>query len=190
MEIAQRRAAAIDARRRGSPPIASIAMGGDRPLAGGMNAARPRQIPRPALPPRRATSSARSSRRSSPRPGEHFVEIGPGRGALTVPLLASRAAARRRGDRPRARRRARTQHRPRRASIVHRADALKFDFGSTRRRAGLAAARRQPALQHLHPAAVSPARSSRPVPRPARHAAAGGGRAHDRGTRHRAPTGA
>ncbi|MCK6372350.1 MAG: 16S rRNA (adenine(1518)-N(6)/adenine(1519)-N(6))-dimethyltransferase RsmA [Gammaproteobacteria bacterium] len=62
-----------------------------------------------------------------PQPGEHFVEIGPGRGALTFPLLARvgkldvievdsllAAELERRAVSP--------------ALVVHRADALGFDF--------------------------------------------------------------
>ncbi|MBM4197709.1 MAG: 16S rRNA (adenine(1518)-N(6)/adenine(1519)-N(6))-dimethyltransferase RsmA [Gammaproteobacteria bacterium] len=62
-----------------------------------------------------------------PRAGEHFVEIGPGRGALTLPLLA-------RGvridavevDRDLAGALEQGGHGP--ALAIHRADALRFDF--------------------------------------------------------------
>ena len=64
-----------------------------------------------------------------PEPGDHFVEIGPGRGALTRPLLDRIAqldaievdrdlAARLRSEIPDER------------LVIHQADALKFDFAS------------------------------------------------------------
>ena len=51
---------------------------------------------------------------------------------------------------------------PRERLTVHAGDALKFDFGA-HSRAGRAEAarRRQPALQHLHAAAVPPGRLRR-----------------------------
>ena len=64
-----------------------------------------------------------------PQPGEHFVEIGPGRGALTVPLLA---AVQRLDvveiDRALADQLERSYGRA--GLTVHRADALRFDFRS------------------------------------------------------------
>ena len=69
---------------------------------------------RPALSGKRASASASTSssrrglRSSSPRsprhPDDTFLEIGPGRGALTLALAGARQARRRRGNRPRPRR--------------------------------------------------------------------------------------
>ena len=54
---------------------------------------------RPALP--RAGWVAKLVAAIDPRPDDTFLEIGPGRGALTRPLAAARRAARRGRDRPR-----------------------------------------------------------------------------------------
>lgn len=64
-----------------------------------------------------------------PRPGEHFVEIGPGRGALTAPLLETLERLDVvEIDRALAAELERSLGRP--GLTVHRADALKFDFRS------------------------------------------------------------
>lgn len=65
----------------------------------------------------------------APRPGEHFVEIGPGRGALTVPLLelAGRLDV---VEIDRALADALEAMHPDPRLHVHRADALEFDFRS------------------------------------------------------------
>ena len=129
--------------------------------------------PRPALPAARVGRAA-AARRSTPRPDETFLEIGPGAGALTL------AARRARGARGRGRaRRARSPRgcaraRPRTSTIVD-GDALEVDLRRAASPRG-GRARRQPALLRLEPAAAPLPRAARPRARRARDAA-GGGRA-------------
>ena len=138
------------------------------------------QALRPAFPGRRRGDRAPSSTAIDPQPGQALVEIGPGLGAMTGPLLERcerltvieldrDLAARLRRNAPARRDRVRcAEGRLRRA-------------GATARPA--AARGRQPALQHLHADPVSPARRGRARGRPALHAAEGSGRAHGRRAR-------
>ena len=64
-----------------------------------------------------------------PRAGDHFVEIGPGRGALTAPLLGSGANVHAVEIDPLLAEKLR-QHLPDEALTVHHADALKFDYSA------------------------------------------------------------
>ena len=92
-----------------------------------------------------------------PRPGEALVEIGPGLGALTEPLVERCRHADRDRARPRPGR-APAQAGP--GSTVIEADVLRVDFAALARERGQQAARRrQPALQHLHADPVPPARA-------------------------------
>ena len=118
----------------------------------------------------------------APQPGERLVEIGPGLGAMTIPLrqqcdaltvieldrdLAERL--RRRGD----------------LDVVE-SDVLKVDFAALADRlGGPIRGRRQPALQHLVAHPVPPDRRRAARRRPGVHAAEGSGRPH--GRRGRAP---
>ena len=63
----------------------------------------------------------------APRQDDFLVEIGPGEGALTAPLLEKRRQARGDRDRPRSRRRPGGEVSAG-SSTVHCADALEFDF--------------------------------------------------------------
>ena len=64
-----------------------------------------------------------------PQPDDHFVEIGPGRGALTIPLLTTvRRLDVVEVDRALADELERVHARP--GLTVHRADALRFDYRS------------------------------------------------------------
>ena len=139
------------------------------------------QALRPALPDRRRGHRRASSTRSRRRPGEALVEIGPGLGALTQPLvercgrltvieLDRDLAARLRST----------------AELdVVESDVLKVDFAALAASCGPAPAarRRQPALQHLDADPVPPARRRAPRRRPALHAAEGSGRPHGRRAR-------
>ena len=66
---------------------------------------------------------------AAPKPGERFVEIGPGRGALTGPLLAAGAAVHAVEIDPVLARELR-QRLPDARLAVHRADALDFDYSA------------------------------------------------------------
>ena len=115
----------------------------------------------------------------SPQPGERIVEIGPGEGAMTLPLLRAagkmtaieldrdlieplREKARGVGE----------------LDIIN-ADVLTVDFGAARRRSA-AAHRRQPAVQHFHSYTFPLSRSRIEHHRHALHAAEGSRRAHGR----------
>jgi 16S rRNA (adenine1518-N6/adenine1519-N6)-dimethyltransferase len=86
--------------------------------------------------------------------GEHWVEIGPGQGALTTPLLdknisldvveLDRDLVRLLKD----------KFKDNKNLTIHSADALKFDFSALVKQA---ARHRQPAVQHLHAFVISPA---------------------------------
>ena len=132
----------------------------------------------PHAPPARTALPApglgREARCASiaPRPDDVFLEIGPGAGALTLPL-AARCRARRGGRDRRAARRALCARRARRTSRSSTADALAADL--RRARPARRPARRQPALLRLEPAAAALPRPARPRARPARDAAGRGG---------------
>ena len=64
---------------------------------------------------------------AAPRPGEHFVEIGPGRGALTGPLLAAGAVVHAVEIDPALAQGLRESF-PDERLTVHQADALEFDY--------------------------------------------------------------
>jgi 4-hydroxythreonine-4-phosphate dehydrogenase len=118
-----------------------------------------------------------------PMPGQRLVEIGPGEGALTRPLLErgvaltvielDRDLAARLAMRPEA------GH----ALTVVQGDALKIELAGARRARRAAAPGRQPSLQRLHAAAVPFHRPGGGNRRHALHAPARGGRAHGRAAR-------
>lgn len=66
---------------------------------------------------------------AAPAPGEHFVEIGPGRGALTGPLLSAGAIVHAVEIDPALAQGLRTSF-PDERLTVHRADALEFDYSA------------------------------------------------------------
>ena len=121
-----------------------------------------------------------------PRPGDNLVEIGPGLGALTRPLIDACGTHHRDRDRSRPRGAAgRRVSRPIACSLHDRPTRSRFDFATLGQRL---ARHRQPALQHQLAAAVSP-RAIRCVG--ARHhgdAAEGSRAAHGRSARRRRST--
>ena len=111
-----------------------------------------------------------------PQAGETVVEIGPGLGALTRPLLERLPHLHAvELDRDIVARLQRTW--PAERLTVHSCDALKFDFGAAGPRP---AHHRQPAVQHFHAAAVPPDGVCRAHPRHDLHAAEGSRRTHGR----------
>ena len=118
----------------------------------------------------------RIARALGAHPGDHLVEIGPGRGALTRELLSLPDCTLDaiEIDRDLVRE---LRHRLRRSTAPRAAlgGRARVRFRAARARARRPAAhRRQPALQHLDAAAVSPARSRRGHRRHARYVATGG----------------
>ncbi len=144
----------------------------------GNSPASPAQALRPAFPGRSALRRAHRRRRSRRNASERIVEIGPGLGALTRPLLAARRPPDGHRDRSRSRRRRSARRISSGAPRAARRRCADVRFRGARRRP---ARHRQPALQHLVAAAVSPRAIRCAAARRHRDAAKGGRAAHGRG---------